>query len=472
MVRWPWVFVLCGWCNHSFAERSETTSAEEAKLLAVTEAAGLPPLPKSRAVMYNFYKLNFLPDGFPGHMKVADRTFPHPIYGPYVIGDYLYASRHSSQHPALAAAITVADAAIKRMDSRDGMLRFWYEPEWHCSKIHRRYISGLTQARYLDRFSLLYERTRLQRFAEAAEQIINSLATPMEQGGVLAVFDKGVVIEEAPDRPYDLTLNGWLTAILLVQAYAKRSGSTRARTLVQQNINTLRTLLPLYDYPELMNSRYRLRGKQVAALVFDKPGGRFEISSARVQIPGDGSYRLLEKAHKRSTDGWSSAYGVDGSRATKKGVIGMHLIVSLLSSPAPNRLVFWLRANYSGRVKLNLADGDYKPTDAHLRGTPRWNSSSWQAFAHGNHRLAFDIPITAVKKAVYPTNFRKKIQGANCNVYHFIHVSALFQLANETGDQVLLQTATQWHEYTRRWRDDPIYAKLSQNVCNQPHTVL
>ena len=39
-------------------------------------------------IYFKFYNLEFLPDGYPGK-KVEDKVYAHPMYGAYLLEDYL-----------------------------------------------------------------------------------------------------------------------------------------------------------------------------------------------------------------------------------------------------------------------------------------------------------------------------------------------------------------------------------------------
>src|SRR4030042_3715544 len=73
-----------------------------------SDKVGLPPLPRHREAVYDYYKLRFLPDGYPGK-QLKDKIVPHPIYGAYVINDYLAQYDSTKVEKYLHAAVKVAE---------------------------------------------------------------------------------------------------------------------------------------------------------------------------------------------------------------------------------------------------------------------------------------------------------------------------------------------------------------------------
>src|SRR5690606_41332342 len=72
-------------------------------------AVGLPPLNEARRAVWDSYRIEFLPDGYPGK-RTDDGVRPHPIHGPYAITDHRQAYGTSHDPHYLEAAKHVADA--------------------------------------------------------------------------------------------------------------------------------------------------------------------------------------------------------------------------------------------------------------------------------------------------------------------------------------------------------------------------
>lgn len=381
---------------------------------------------------------------------------PHPIYGTYVILDYLDAYERSGDPAALGGARRVADAAIARMDPSDGMLRFWYEAEWGLGTTAQRYVSGLTQAHYLDQFSRLHVICGDPVYADAARRVFRSLATDVERGGVLASTPHGVAIEESPHRPQDLVLNGWLSALRGLRRYADRTGDEEARELIGRNTETLSQLLPLYDAPEEANSRYRIRGFGYVRLELASKVG-VSIDPLQFEIPGDGTYRLDES----NTGRWHccvvSGLERTGDRlqATSRR-IQVNLVFSLLSAPQPNRLRVKIDCPEPNALTVRLATGRYDPLRTGLV-TQGWRDVHSAALMTGRNELTIEFPIDDIKPFVYPTNFLKRIAGRKFNAYHFVHVDGLSDLLKSPQAPVIQEMRDRWAKYPARWPLMPVY---------------
>ncbi len=426
------------------------------RLLAATESVGLPPLPPSRAEVYDYYRIGFFEDGYPGRRKDDDHLVPHPIYGTYVILDYLNEYKRTENPDFLSAACRVADAAIRRMDGSDAMLRFWYEPEYGMGVESHRWISGLTQAHYLDQFSRLHEISKEERYLDAAGRVLEVLRRPVAEGGVLASTRHGVVIEESPGRPTDVVLNGWLTALRGIHRYWKRTEDPLAKDLFERNVATLITMLPLYDVPEQANSRYRIRGYAYVRLELEDPS-KVRLSRPTLEIPGDGFFQLADQGDNRWDLAITSGLERDGEwfRPNQRR-IQLNLLLSLLSAPEPNVLRFTMSCEEATRVSVTIADGDFDPLASGLV-TTRWRELVVLQLDPGEHDVEIPFSPEHIAPFVYPTNFLKRIGGTNYNAYHFIHLDQLQWLTTLVDSEVLRDIHGRWSEYPERWPAMPVY---------------
>lgn len=131
------------------AEKSGELKAMNENTEYITNEAevGFPPLQSSRKAVWAYYRIEFLPDGYPGR-RTEDDLFAHPIYGPYVIADYVHQYRVTKDRAYLDAAKKVADAAVAHMTAVGDGLAFIYSQE--KTKVSRKkgsWYSGLTQDR-------------------------------------------------------------------------------------------------------------------------------------------------------------------------------------------------------------------------------------------------------------------------------------------------------------------------------------
>lgn len=123
------------------------------------------------------------------------------------------------------------------------------------------------------------------------------------------------------------TLNGWLTAMIIVSEYAEATGSAQAKEIFARNVDALREMLPLFDIPEIANSRYKLAGKTKIRILF-KDAGRVE--SASIFVPGEGKMPIVET---KDHGGWNNYF----SKSSDSSVTA-NVLVNYISTPRPNEL--------------------------------------------------------------------------------------------------------------------------------------
>lgn len=415
------------------------------------QEVGLPDLTEARRTVYDYYRLTFLADGYPGKRLSEETVAPHPIYGTYVIADYLAQYRITKDAEYLNAARRVADAAAVRMTKAAGGLAFMYEGESAVSKHGEPFYSGLTQARYVDVISRLAAVDPDRDYTTVLEGLVASLSVPVESGGVARTTPQGnMVIEEYVHSVPDYTLNGWITATLLLEQYAFRSKSERAAGMSRASVDGICELLPLFDLPEVANSRYRLTGQILVDVSFSEPVD--QILDARVLIPGQGSYAVgeggtrMDNTYLRRLE---SEGGITGQRIAVQ--------VCLLSYPEDNCLEFTIDSSRDTVVTVSAGESDYEPLQVTLSGD-RWHLLEQRAVPAGRSVIRVNIPWNIAYLAPYPTNFRKKIGGKNFNQYHFIHIEGLRSLHGLFPDrEVLAHYADKWEGYTKQWVDRPEY---------------
>lgn len=406
----------------------------------------MPPLSPDRRALYAFYHLAFLRDGFPGKLGEDGRLLPHPLYGTYVITDYLSQYRKTGEARYLDGARIVADAAIARMDDVGGALVFHYTPETARATLPGTFYSSLTQARYLDVLSMLGDATGDDKYLAVSERVLKSLEIPVEQGGVARRFRDGIVIEEYPNPLMgDYTLNGWTTALRLVKTYADRTGSAEAAKLFRQGIPALKALLPLYDLPELANSRYRLIGTTAVRLTFEDTGGSLEGGLMDMQAEG-------QLPIERGTDDkWRNHVREETSRE-----VVLSMVFSYATFPAENTLKLDLEAEQAGGVGIDVLTGDDNPASASV-DNPHWVRIGSQPLHAGLNAVSVAVPWKVASFAIPATNFANVIGGKRYNSYQFIHIGNLYHLAKQAGEPMFAEYSRRWAGYVKRWPDMPIY---------------
>lgn len=432
------------------------TVTNEADDGTVTNEAdvGLPPLSRTRRGIWAYYRLQFLADGYPGR-RTGEILSPHPIYGTYVVTDYLGSYSRTRDPVYLAAARQVADAALSRMDALEDSLVFMYEPGTGISSMPHRFYSGLTQARYLAAFGKLAAATGDERYREANHAILRSLLVPAERGGVARTTPHGgAVIEEYAHDVPDYTLNGWTTATLLVADYAAESQDADAVQLTADSARGIRDVLPLYDVPELANSRYRLGG--LATIRLRITGTAARVRSMAVHIPGQGTFPIQDDVP--AGDGRSRVIRGLGEGGEVQPLVAVDAFLSRITWPTPNRLLLHLDAAEPGALTASIGQGDYQPVSKRLRPTSFSPFAKVQLTA-GENALSLAIPWDQAELIAYPTNFGKRYEGRQHNAYHFIHIDTLSRLALLTDDEMFTYFAARWEQYVKRWPSMPVYAE-------------
>jgi hypothetical protein len=404
---------------------------------ALSDGRAPMPLPESRAEIYAYYKLGWLADGYPG--KYTDNGLvAHPIYGTYVIYDYLREYKRTADSRYLDAAASVARAGASRMEDVGDALVFYYRPESGLTPLPDKFYSALTQSRWLDAFSKIYELNGDLYFRDMANKVFLSLSIPVDQGGVLKEVQGGVSIEEYPHKVPLYTLNGWLTALNIIIEYADRSGNLNARGLIDGNLHALRKMLPLYDLPALSNSRYQLAN--VAKIKFTG----VKVVDVKVEIPGEGVFPLDDVQGVGRQ--WSNyLYPLSGAQ-------GLHAVLGYVSAPQPN--VLHITTASDGVLNVDMGGSSYNPLVTSL-AVRQWDRVG--SFSVVGNKVAVSLPWSKAYLVAYPTAFTKKIGDKKYNVYHFIHINELMKLYRYTGDDVFKEYAERWRGYVASWKSIDAY---------------
>jgi len=411
---------------------------------------GLPPLQSSRRTVWNYYRIEFLPNGYPGRRN-GDVLYAHPIYGPYVISDYIAQYRRTNDEVFLDAVKRVADAAVEQMTPLgDGLVFLYDNKKTAVSSRSGTFYSGLTQARYIEGLKNLVSLPGTERFKEPLAAIVRSLHVPAEDGGVARYTDDGgLIIEEYPSMAPDCTLNGWTTATCILRDYAVSTNEDEGWDIFRQSVRGLERLISLYDVPELANSRYRLTG--VASLRVAATGVDVEVTDVRVDMPGVGVY---DAAAAGDPAGESLKAGprtvADGTSQT------LVLSLSRLTWPAPNKVLLSIRASTAGTVTLGIGDGEYSPMTKDLP-VKYFRDLATVPVEAGDNLIELSIPWTDAELVSYPTGFGKALANRQFNQYHWIHVDTLGKIVDETGSEILEYYRDKWSRYPERWADMPQY---------------
>ncbi|MBZ2196458.1 D-glucuronyl C5-epimerase family protein [Occultella gossypii] len=409
------------------------------------------------AKMQDFYRFEFLPDGYPGRAEPDGSVFPHPIYGTYALIDYLKQYAREPRPELLHAISRVAHAAISRMSEFNNSLVFWYEANPSIgARLYADHYSGLTQAYYAVQLARAGRVLEDAAVRAAAESVFRSLLVPAEDGGVLHSTPAGPVIAEVPQTPNSWILNGWLSALASVQEFSDITGLAEAGDLLHDSTRTMARVLHLYDEPVKRTSRYGLTGFVYLRLRFEnRPQSLQDVT---LYIAGERDIVLPVGSGTR----WQPyVFAADMVGTTPKATtVRFNAVLSLASAPEPNRVGFTAMTDQPATVILEVMLGTYEPT-ASSPVNAQWKEAGRTTIPSGTSHCILDIPQAVVDSTVYPTNFAKRIDGQNVNVYHSIHIQRLRQLHGRTGVDDLRTWADKWHGYITDWATMPTYAGLA-----------
>lgn len=430
------------------------------------DVAALPPFSPSLERMRSFYRLEFLPDGYPGRRDDDGMVTAHPLYGTYVIADYAKQLVSQPDDAIRNALRVVAHASVQRMEPvRDGIALFYEASSSPSSRQPKRHYSGLTQAYYAVALYRAFKVTGDRDLKEAAAAAFRSLLVPESDGGVLYTWPGGVALAEVPTSPRDLILNGWLSILVSIERYARLSGDAEARALVQDSTRTLAELLSLYDVPELRNTRYGLTGFVYLRLRFAKRPADLVISGMAMDLEREGTFSVPVEPATSRWQNWIvdpvrvPADVLDGRFQPVTSTLRLNVVLSRHSYPAPNRLTFVSEASRPMKIVLEANVGRYDPHVTAPVGRS-WREADAVMVPAGTHRSSMALPWELVDLVTYPTNFVKQIEGHPTNVYHMIHIKRLRELAAITQVSALNEWADRWEQYVLDWEHMPIYAGL------------
>ena len=415
-----------------------------------TYEVGLPPLQTTRKEVYDFYKIRFLKDGYPGK-QLKDKIAPHPLYGAFIISDYLKQYDLTRDEKYLQAAVKVGKASVGRMEQFKDALVFWYKPEMGLTQFPDKFYSGLTQSRYLVQLGRLYKVTNDPFFVESSKQILESLFIKQNDGGVLKQFHSGVSMEEYPNEIPLYTLNGWLTAVINVKRYADTVNSARAKELFLRNVESIEKIIDFYDVEEIANSRYHLSGRCSLKLRFLREF-RPIIIRGSVNIPKEGEVPIRLQENKNPYSNYiEDKKDVDTNRyRVTTEEVEANIVLSMISFPEENSVSFELETSAGGEMEVLIGAGDYDVFSERLRPT-RWITLGKFNVSKNTSKIWVTIPWRKAQLVAYPTNFLRKIGGKHYNVYHYIHMNSMKTLYDYTKIEKFNKYYVKWLGYTEKW---------------------
>lgn len=167
----------------------------------------------------------------------------------YALGNFNLYKRHQDPE-RLDRFITAANWLLDHLEKNDQGVPVWmhyFNFEYRNTLISPWY-SGLAQGQGLSVLVRAYEETKEERYLEAAKLAYQAFLHPIEEGGVIYTDLNGNIwIEEYIVAPPTHVLNGFIWAAWGVYDYFLTTGSTHAKDLYYQVIETIKVNLPLYD---------------------------------------------------------------------------------------------------------------------------------------------------------------------------------------------------------------------------------
>ncbi|ASN21337.1 D-glucuronyl C5-epimerase family protein [Arthrobacter sp. YN] len=411
---------------------------------------GLPPLRMERKAIWDYYRIEFLPNGYPGR-RTDGVLMAHPIYGPYVITDYLIQYGLTEDPIFLEAAIRVADISVAMMEPlHDGLVFNYDEERAKVSSKKGTWYSGLTQSRYVDVLSRLLAYPDTERFRGPLKAVLTSLTIPVEDGGVARyTSDGGLIIEEYPATFPNCTLNGWTTATCILLDVAKATNDDGDWEVFHKSVRGMESVIGLYDVPELANSRYKLEGD--ATFQLTAAGSDLEVTDCHVVVPSAGVFAA-------NVDGDQAGEALKaGPLAIRDGKLGrVKVRLSRFSWPSPNRLLLKVTAERAAQVKVAIGETTYNPFGSVPKVTGQKHLQEFDLLP-GENLLEIAVPWIAAEMVAHPTNFSKKLTGRQFNVYHFIHIDTLTKIVEQSGSEILGYYLDKWRHAPSLWAEHPAY---------------
>lgn len=427
---------------------------------SVVSGRPMPPLfLRLRPDQVRYYAFHFLDDGYPAQRRADGSLYEHPLYPIYIVDEYIAQFRKTGSRDVLEAACTVADAALLRaVPFADGLV-LWYDATSRVARATQRHFSALTQAYYAQRFHALGRLAGNPRYTAAALKFLSSLEIDVAAGGVARRYPEGIGLEELPLTTPELILNGWMSAVATVAGNKALLREHGVRTFVDRNLDLLEYLLPRYDCPDLLNSRYSLAAPCAIRL---RANGPLTLNGLSIVYDDATAVPLGRSEEVGWTNGVSTKgaeTSPDGAIFSRSGEVKCHLVLTRVTQR--NTLTFRAKGT-AGRITAEALVGQYQPLTT---GPVR---KKWRPFASldlSAEERRYDIAISGpvLDLVGYPTNFAKVFGGKHRNVYHPIHINRLDNLFRYQDRAVFGHFVKRWASYMRDWPRDPRYRDVAMH---------
>lgn len=421
------------------------------------------PLPSVRLQKLNTrYKIAFLPDGYPGKRLKTGDIYTHPLYGTYILKDYLYQYGKDSSEYMYNSIVKLADVAIAKMTVKEDALIFYYEP---CEEFgyHEKFYSSLAQSSYLIPLYKTYELTNNFKYKEAAQKVMKSLFLPIEKGGVALKTNGVFSIEEDPTKPHGIILNGWLSALTSIKQYCELSNDTLAYDLLLQSLKTLPSVLHHYDSEEYANSRYHLKGYQKFKIRFKNKNVLMIKGYVNNKNGNKNKLQFLNDFKRKEYTNYIETTHLDKKdnkyKPIKNEVI-FNAILNRISFPVKNEVVLQIENiipnNY---IEVERMVYTYTP-DKGVTETNTWKKDTTIELKVGANEVKIIPDWEGLELIGYPTTF-KQFDDKYHNVYHYIHIDRMEQLNELIKNDTIDFYINKWRGYTKKWPNMDIYKGMN-----------
>ncbi len=400
------------------------------------------------------YHIKFDESYYPCKLEEDGSLLPHPLYGYYVIKDYIGQYEKTGEDSYLAAAIIVADSSINKMRKRKNALCFYYPKGFmNYSAFYKEMYSGLTQMSYAEIFYKLYSITLNEKYLNASNQCFNSLTIPIDEGGVFWNVEGNSFISEYPFEVPDLVLNGELCIAISLRNYGEMNLKRKdeCEYLFNCQIDTIKNYIELFDIPSIHTSRYMLSGPmcfQINTTVSD-----IKFGDCIVSIPNIGERKILRKKSSETTR--YDSYIFDDELIANG--LKLNIMVSRISYPKENTISLQYFSNETGSISFYAYVPELSPK--WVDGiNPQYTLIGKYDVEKGEGEII--IPIRWINEYVFGNPCVFNYIGAGglyYNSYHYAHIDYFKKIYEYTGDEIFKEYADKWEEYINHWYEDKIW---------------
>jgi len=428
----------------------------------------VPDLDDTLRALRSSAGLVLLEDGFPGRLRGGEIVV-HPMDGRYLLDALLKEAQARPGRHLRGFVERTAEAIIGRAEVSGQGLLMRYRDTASTMVDGAPHLSALPQAYYaagLARAARLLDRSDL---ATQADRFFLPLTVSTSRpDGLLYRTAHGPVPAIVPTTPRDYVLNGWLSVLVALDAYAGLRDSAVAHRFVRASAAALTRLLPLYDVPALRLSRYGLTGPVGFDITVEPLPSSVSFSRLQLTIPGEGKVPIAVARGGRWVPRVEAAdvleLHADGAIVPQGARTRLSCILSRAPHPRPNRLAFTVRTSAPITVRTAAHMGRYDPLTSATLDRQRIILDE-RAIAPGRRRIEVDLPYDRLDLFAYPTNFTRGLPGERVNVYHGTHIVRLRQLAERLSMPALADWADRWASYAEDWPSDPL---LAGGICRTP----